>query len=335
MQTGCDKHGPFAFKRQHTMELNPQKTAFLFPGQGSQKIGMGFELSNQNPEAKTAFLEADHCLGFSLSTLTWQGPDGDLHDTFNTQPALLTHSFAAIKVFEKSFPGFRPQFVAGHSMGELSALVAAGSLSFFDGLKLARKRGELMKEAGLRSPGGMAAIMGLDIPALEKICEQASSQTDLVQVANDNCPGQVVVSGSVKALEIAIQLAQEAGARKVTPLSVSIASHSPLMGFAQEKFNLVVNTSPITSPEITIIGNVDARPLTTPNEIRHDLQSQLTSRVRWTETIQFLIEQGVTYFIELGSGSVLTGLLKRINREVSGYALGSPDDFEKFFSGEV
>jgi [acyl-carrier-protein] S-malonyltransferase len=190
-----------------------------------------------------------------------------------------------------------------------------------------------MKLAGVESPGGMAAIIGLDIAALDKICTQASTSDELVQVANDNCPGQVVISGSSDALVRAIKLAQEAGARKVSPLAVSIASHSPLMHSAQEGFNQAVKASPIQPPEVNIIGNVHALPLTTIAEIRQDLQSQLTSRVRWTETILYLIDQGVTHFIELGSGSVLTGLLKRISKEASGFALGSPADFEKFFQG--
>jgi len=317
------------------MELDPQKTAFLFPGQGSQKLAMGFDLASHYSEANSAFREADQCLGFSLSNLAWEGPEVDLNDTLNTQPALLTHSYAAVSIFKKFLPGFKPSFVAGHSMGEISALVAADSLSFSDGLKLARRRGELMKAAGIQSPGGMAAILGLDIALLDQICSQASRQADLVQVANDNCPGQVVLSGSAEALDRAIKLAQEAGARKVSPLAVSIASHSPLMVSAQDGFNLALSTSPIVSPEILIIGNVNARPLTTVAEIRQDLQSQLTSRVRWTETIRYLIEQGVSHFIELGSGSVLTGLLKRINRDVTGYALSTPGDFDTFFSGEV
>jgi [acyl-carrier-protein] S-malonyltransferase len=316
-----------------TIELNPQTTAFIFPGQGSQKVGMGMELASIYPEARVAFNEADHCLGFPISSLAWEGPETDLNDTLNTQPALLIHSYSAIRVFQIYQPGFRPSFVAGHSMGEISALVAAGSLSYFDGLKLARRRGELMKLAGVESPGGMAAIIGLDIAALDKICTQASTSDELVQVANDNCPGQVVISGSSDALVRAIKLAQEAGARKVSPLAVSIASHSPLMHSAQEGFNQAVKASPIQPPEVNIIGNVHALPLTTIAEIRQDLQSQLTSRVRWTETILYLIDQGVTHFIELGSGSVLTGLLKRISKEASGFALGSPADFEKFFQG--
>lgn len=291
------------------------------------------ELASLYPEARVAFNEADHCLGFPISSLAWEGPETDLNDTLNTQPALLIHSYSAIRVFEDFLPGFRPSFVAGHSMGEISALVAAGSLSYFDGLKLARRRGELMKYAGVQSPGGMAAIIGLDIAALDQICTQASTANEVVQVANDNCPGQVVISGSSDALSRAIKLAQEAGARKVSPLAVSIASHSPLMQSAQEGFNQAVNASPIQPPEVKIIGNVNALPLPTVAEIKQDLQSQLTSRVRWTETILYLIDHGVTHFIELGSGSVLTGLLKRINKEAFGITLGSPTDFEKFIQG--
>ena len=313
--------------------MESARTAFLFPGQGSQEIGMGDALAQEFAIAQTTYLEADESLGFKISQLSWEGPEDTLNDTVNTQPALLVHSIAALRVFQEIMPDFEAAFVAGHSMGEFSALVAADALSFQDALTLVRRRGELMKAAGETSPGGMAAILGLEISTLDDICSQASTagQTadQVVQVANDNCPGQVVISGAKPALERAMAAASEAGARKVIPLAVSIAAHSPLMTHAQKDFNQAVAAAPIAAPKIPIIGNVSARPLTMPDEIRADLQAQLTERVRWTETIQFLLEQGVETFIDVGSGNVLTGLVKRIDRKTTRLSLGKPEDFAK------
>lgn len=309
--------------------MQPEKTAFLFPGQGSQSLGMGQALAKQYTSAQAVFAQADEILGFSLGKLAWEGPEDSLNDTINTQPALMVHSIAALHVFQERFPGFQPTFTAGHSMGELSALVAAKSLPFDEALKLARRRGELMKEAGDRSPGGMAAILGLDIPTLDAVCAQASSGDEIVQVANDNCPGQVVISGAKSALERAMMLAGEAGAKKVVPLPISIAAHSPLMAHAQEGFNQAVENAPIQAAAVPIIGNVSAAPLHSLAEIRADLQAQLRSRVRWTETIQYLLAQGIDTFVEIGNGEVLCGLVKRIERKTQRFSLGTPEDFEK------
>jgi [acyl-carrier-protein] S-malonyltransferase len=311
------------------MELQPQHTAFLFPGQGSQTVGMGRELAESFPAARDVFEQAVEILGIPLSRLAWDGPEADLNDTINTQPALLAHSTAALRVLQEKVPGFSPAFVAGHSMGELSALVASGALPFPEALQLARTRGRLMKASGDISPGGMAAIMGLDLPDLERVCAEASREDEIVQVANDNCPGQVVISGAREALQRAMALAQGAGARKVVPLAVSIAAHSPLMAGAQEEFTLAVEAAPILDPAIPLIGNVTATALSAASQIRTDLQAQLTHRVRWTESVRMMIAQGVTTFIELGSGSVLIGLLKRIDRGASGLALGKPEDYLK------
>lgn len=307
-----------------------EQVALIFPGQGSQAVGMGSELASAFPSVRRIFAQADEWLGFSLSQVTWEGPEETLNDTLNTQPALLVHSVAAWTVFQELYPGLRPAFVAGHSMGELSALVASGALPFRDALLLVRRRGELMKGAGEVSPGGMAAILGLDMSALEEVCAAASRPGEIVQVANDNCPGQVVISGAQPALERALALAQQAGARRAKALAVSIAAHSPLMTHAQVDFNTAVETAPITDPHTPLVGNVSAEPLTTAAQIRADLQAQLTSRVRWTESVERMARQGTRTFIELGSGSVLTGLLKRIDREVVGFSLGNPADFEKF-----
>ena len=290
---------------------------------------MGAGLVEAYPIARQIFAEADELLGFPLSQLAWEGPEEQFNDTLNTQPALLIHSVAALACFPRAFPSFQPAFTAGHSMGELSALVACKALSFAEALLLARTRGKMMKQAGEANPGGMAAIMGLDMSALDKVCANASGSEQIVQVANDNCPGQVVISGHIPALERALELAQEAGARRIVRLVVSIASHSPLMLHAQAGFVQAVEAAPLADPLFPLVGNVTASPLTTARGIRQDLQNQLTHRVRWSESIQWMIAQGVTTFIEMGSGTVLTGLLKRIDRDVKGINLDTPVDFEK------
>jgi [acyl-carrier-protein] S-malonyltransferase len=310
----------------------PEKTAFLFPGQGSQVVGMGKALTESEPAARQVFEQADDFLEYPLARLAWEGPEDELNDTLNTQPALLVHSSAVYQVFKDRYPGFRPAFVAGHSMGELSALVACGALPYLEALGLVRRRGELMKRAGEVSPGGMAAILGLDIPTLEAVCAQASAgggAQEGVQVANDNCPGQVVISGATAALEQALQLARDAGARKAVALAVSIAAHSPLMTYAQQDFNRAVEQALIQDPHTPLVGNVTATPLDSADAIRKDLRAQLTSRVRWTESIQFMLANGVDTFIEFGPGSVLCGLLKRIDRQAKSYSLGNPEDFNR------
>ena len=312
------------------MNLNPEQTAFLFPGQGSQTVGMGAGLSAVYNIAQDTFNDADQVLGFSLKEIAWQGPSEKLNDTQYTQPALLVHSVAALRVFDELFPGFTPKFVAGHSMGELTALAASESLDFASSLRLARTRGESMKSADEIAPGGMAAIIGLTIPILEDICIRASQGEEIVQVANDNCPGQVVISGSTPALERAMELSRAAGARLTKRLQISIAAHSPLMASAQERYAAAVSSAPLMSPSIPIVGNVNAVPMHNQQEIRDDLQAQLTSRVRWTESIQYMIDQGIINFIEIGTGSVLVGLLKRINRSVNGIRFGEPEDLAQF-----
>jgi [acyl-carrier-protein] S-malonyltransferase len=266
----------------------------------------------------------------------WDGPEEELNDTLNTQPALFVHSLATQRVFSHLYPDFQPATVAGHSLGELSALTAAGALSFFDGLRLVRMRGELMKHAGEISPGGMAAILGLDISALEKVCAEASVEGEIVQVANDNCPGQVVISGAKDAVARAIEGAKAAGAKRGMPLAVSIAAHSPLMASIQEDWNAAVDACPMNDPDIPVIGNVHAKPMTTADELRADIKAQMGSRVRWTESVQIMLKAGTQVFVEVGSGNVLLGLIRRIvpsfqkDLTIIGYPLGKPEDFEVF-----
>ncbi|MFN3492511.1 MAG: ACP S-malonyltransferase [Anaerolineales bacterium] len=309
------------------MKLNLQTTAFIFPGQGSQIVGMGKELTEAYPIAKQTFEEADSILGFSISNLMINGLADELNDTVNTQPALFIHSIASYRTFSHLFPDFQPVSVAGHSLGELSALCAAGTFSFEDGLRLVRKRGELMKRAGELNPGGMAAILGLDIPTLDKVCAEASADNELVQVANDNCPGQVVISGAKPAVERAMALAKSAGAKRALPLAVSIAAHSPLMDSIQAEWNQAVDNAQFVNPSIPLVGNVNASIIKTADEARADVKSQMQSRVKWTDSIKAMTEMGIDTFVEVGTGTVLGGLVKRIAPEAVNYPLGSPQDF--------
>ena len=308
------------------MKLNPQSTAFIFPGQGSQTVGMGKDLAAGYLVAKQTFDEADSILGFSLSKLMWEGPAEELNETVNTQPALYLHSIAAYRTFS-SLSTLQPAAVAGHSLGELSALTASGALSFADGLRLVRTRGELMKRAGDLNPGGMAAILGVDIPTLDKVCAEASTVDEIVQVANDNCPGQVVISGHKPALERAMAGAKAAGAKRALPLPVSIAAHSPLMDSIQQEWNAAVDACAINDAVILVMGNVHADVIRTADELRADIKAQMQSRVRWTESVQGMSGNGIQTYVEVGSGTVLLGLIKRIDSSAIGIALGNPQDF--------
>jgi len=310
------------------MKLNAKNTAFVLPGQGSQAVGMGRELAVRYPAAKQIFDEADAILGFSISRLMWQGPETDLNDTLNTQPALYVHSMAAFRAFSSRFPDFKPAALAGHSLGELSALAVAGALSFDTGLRLVRRRGELMQQAGEKTPGSMAAVLGLDIATLERVCQQATRGDEVVQVANDNCPGQVVISGAKAAVERAMEGAKAAGARRAISLAVSIAAHSPLMASAQEGFNRAVDEAPMNDSFLPVIGNVLAQALDSAEAARADLKAQLTSRVRWTESVQSIIGRDVTTFVEVGTGGVLLGLIRRIEATAAGFPLGTPQDLD-------
>ncbi len=298
--------------------------AFVFPGQGSQFVGMGAENARLRPVFKSTFLEADRLLGAAISALCWHGPEDALNDTYNTQPAIFTHSIAAWRMVELSGEIASPVCMAGHSLGELSALCAAGALTFEDGVRLARERGRLMREAGEAQPGSMAAVIGMDGDALHQVCAEVSAQhTPGVVVANDNAPGQIVISGGKQAVAAACELAKARGAKRAIPLNVSIASHSPLMQSAQAAFSRVVADTPIQPARVPVIANTSAQPITHPDDIRAELTAQLISPVRWVESVQRMWDElGVRQFIELGPKDVLCGLIRRIAPGAETHAIG-------------
>lgn len=315
------------------MPPDPKHTAFVFPGQGSQKVGMGKELAEADPSARAVFAEADDILGFHLSHLCWEGPAEELNDTAVTQPALLTHSIAVLRALEARHPGWRPAIVAGHSLGEFSALVSAGALDFAPALRLVQARGRLMKAAGERNPGGMAAVLGVEVEQVDSICRQVEAESGkVVQVANDNCPGQIVISGDEVALTTAMERLAAAGAKRTIRLAVSIAAHSALMAPAIPTFSQEVDEAGVRDPAIPVVGNVRAEVLGSAAEIRADVKAQLTSRVRWTESVRRMIAGGVQTFAEVGTGDVLIGLIRRIDRSPSLVALDLPAALEAFLA---
>lgn len=306
--------------------MTGSKIAFLFPGQGSQSVGMGQALAQAYECARRTFAEADEILGFSLSDLCFRGPLGVLTETSNAQPAILVTSIAALRVLAAERPDLPPPTcAAGHSLGEYSALVAAGALDFADAVRLTRVRGELMAEAGAATPGRMAAILGLEDAQVAAICAQAAAETgDVVQVANYNAPGQVVISGGESGVDAAMEIARNARGR-VRVLAVSIAAHSALMALAARRFAVHVAETPFSEPQVPVVGNLTARPLTGPEEIRRELVGQLTGSVQWTESVRYMAAQ-VDRFVEIGPGQVLTGLVQRIVPGAATANVASPED---------
>jgi [acyl-carrier-protein] S-malonyltransferase len=301
-------------------------TAYLFPGQGSQYVGMGQAAYESNLAARELFEEADDLLGFHLTELMFSGPEERLTDTINQQPALFVTSLANWLALRDEGVS-QADYLAGHSLGEFSALTAAGSMTFKDGLLLVRKRGELMKKAGELSPGAMAAIIAMPVERIASFCAQAEEETGLhVRVANDNCPGQTVISGDEQALQRAVELLNEAGARKIVRLPITIAAHSDLMATVSEEFAEAVEAISLREPQIPVIANVTAKPLQTVEAIRRELKDQLTSPVAWTDSMRYLIDSEVDTFIEVGPNNVLLGLLKRINRKSKRVAFESGPD---------
>lgn len=299
--------------------------AVLFPGQGSQYVGMGAELAQVFPAAREAFDRADEALGFPLARLCWEGPDDELKQTQNAQPAILVHSFAVWAVLETVLAE-RVRYAAGHSLGEFTAYAAAASLVFEDAVRLVRRRGELMAAA---RAGTMAAVVGLGPEAVEALCAEASDDDGVVVAANYNSLQQIVISGDVEAVARAGESAKQAGAKMVRPLSVSGAFHSPLMADAEAGLREELARVNFRAPRFPVVCNATAEPVTDADTARDTLVRQLTAPVRWTDGIQRISAAGIGRFVELGPGKVLTGLLRRIDPGLEGFSIGTPDDLER------
>src|SRR5579859_6264461 len=336
--------------------------AFLFPGQGSQAVGMGADIFEASNAARRVFEAADEALGFSLSNLCFSGPEETLRETINAQPAIVTVSLALLAALQEAFSPspedaiarvsssqeafswtapLTPSFTAGHSVGEYAALVASGVLAMQDAIKLVRERGRLMHHEGTVCPGGMAAVIGMDEEPLQDVCREATAQSSAgldasahpgkgqVTIANFNAPGQIVISGEQGALNLAMELAKARGARRVIPLAVSGAFHSPVMQPAAGGLAERIATTPIQDARIPIISNISAAPLTDAQALREELAQQIAYPVQWTRTIEYLVEEGVTIFIEIGPGQALTGMVKRITKGVTTLNVSSMADIEK------
>ena len=290
--------------------------AFVFPGQGAQFVGMGKDLYENSPLAKELFEKANEILGYRITDIMFEGTDEDLRQTKVTQPAVFLHSVISALCMGDEF---KPEITAGHSLGEFSALVAAGALSFEDGLKLVYARAMAMQKACEATPSTMAAIIALPDDKVEEIC--ASIQNEVCVPANYNCPGQIVISGSIEGINQACELMKAAGAKRALPLKVGGAFHSPLMNPAKVELETAINATEIHTPKCPVYQNVDAKPHTNPEEIKKNLVAQLTASVRWTQTVENMIADGATDFTECGPGNVLQGLIKKIDSNVNAHGI--------------
>lgn len=316
------------------MSLASKRIAFVFPGQGSQKVGMGRVWADASTAARQAFEEADEALGFSLSRLCWEGPEEELNLTANTQPALVAAAIAVHRALGELAPELRPVAVGGHSLGEYSALVASGALGFADALRLVRRRGQLMQEAVPVGAGAMAAIIGLDAEAVAGIAADAS-QGEVCAVANLNGPGQTVIAGHKAAVDRAVVLAKERGARKATVLAVSAPFHSPLMRPAREGMAPLLAAAEFRAPQVPVVTNVDAASVTTGEAAREALVRQIDNPVRWMESVLLMEKDlGVEVFVEVGPGNVLSGLTRRIVQAARTTAISDPAHLRQLMAEE-
>lgn len=299
------------------------KTAFIFPGQGAQSVGMGKDAYDAVPAARDLFLSADEQLGFPLSSIIFNGPDEDLKQTVNTQPALLGTSMAYLEAIRGK--GIEPDYVAGHSLGEYSALVCAGVLTFEEAVSIVRARGEYMEAAVPGGQGAMAAVLGADREALSELCKSITAEGHVVELANMNCPGQIVISGSAQGVAAAAERVKEAGGKRAIPLEVSGPFHSTLMKEAANRLADKLEQAAFNTPSVPVVANVTARPVEDAAAIRGLLVEQVYSPVLWHDSVEWMIAQGVDTFVEIGPGSVLSGLIKKIDKSVKVINVNSLD----------